>query len=483
MKIRQQEGGCMKKFIENIIIIMVLTVAILFSYAVMEKKISGKSSSEFINFLFNTQEKASDNKNTEKDSIENPIEKGKKQSDTMDYKAVWLSYLEFNSYRKSVKNNNEKNFRKFYKYILQRIKLLGFNRIIVQVRPFGDALYESQYFPWAACISGKQGKNLGYDPLKIMTEMSHQENIAIEAWINPYRISSGDSIQSLSKTNPAKIWFSSQNTKRNVLSYNGSLYYNPSSESVRNLIIKGVEEIVQNYDVDGIHMDDYFYPAFTEKNVGTAFDAPEYEQQIKSDMSSAYSPFSSSNKSSNEISLADWRRDNVNRLVSGIYKIIKESNPQVTFGISPAGNLDNLRNDLEYYVDIDTWVSQNGYVDYLIPQIYWGFTNEIAPFDKVTDEWAALMKDSSQKLYIGLQLYRMGSTEPGQSDKKELQKASLLKKELSYLKKKKKIEGYCLFSYQYLDCQNKEYHFDAEQFSTKRKKLLNQIVKSLKNNS
>ena len=410
MKIRQQEGGCMKKFIENIIIIMVLTVAILFSYAVMEKKISGKSSSEFINFLFNTQEKAFDNKNTDKDSIEDPIKKGRKQSDTMDYKAIWLSYLEFNSYRKSVKNNNEKNFRKFYKYILQRIKLLGFNRIIVQVRPFGDALYESQYFPWAACISGKQGKNPEYDPLKIMTEMSHQENIAIEAWINPYRISSGDSIQSLSKTNPAKIWFSSQNTERNVLSYNGSLYYNPSSESVRNLIIKGVEEIVQNYDVDGIHMDDYFYPAFTEKNVGTAFDAPEYEQQIKSDMPSTDSPSSSSNKSSNEISLADWRRDNVNRLVSGIYKAIKENNPQVTFGISPAGNLDNLRNDLEYYVDIDTWVSQNGYVDYLMPQIYWGFTNETAPFDKVTDEWAALMKNSSQKLYIVLQLYRRGST-------------------------------------------------------------------------
>ena len=313
--------------------------------------------------------------------------------------------------------------------------------------------------------------------------MSHQENIAIEAWINPYRISSGDSIQSLSKTNPAKIWFSSQNTKRNVLSYNGSLYYNPSSESVRNLIIKGVEEIVQNYDVDGIHMDDYFYPAFTEKNVGTAFDAPEYEQQIKSDMSSTDSQSFSSNKSSNEISLADWRRNNVNRLVSGIYKVIKENNPQVTFGISPAGNLDNLRNDLEYYVDINTWVYQNGYVVFLMPQIYWGFTNETAPFDKVTDEWAALMKDSSQKLYIGLQLYRMGSTEPGQSDKKELQKASLLKKELSYLKKQKKIEGYCLFSYQYLDCQNKKYHFDAEQFSTKRKKLLNQIVKSLKNNS
>lgn len=108
MKIRQQEGGCMKKFIENIIIIMVLTVVILFSYAVMEKKISGKSSSEFINFLFNTQEKSSDNKNTDKTSIEDSIEQERKQSNTMDYKAVWLSYLEFNSYRKSVKNNNRK---------------------------------------------------------------------------------------------------------------------------------------------------------------------------------------------------------------------------------------------------------------------------------------------------------------------------------------------------------------------------------------
>ena len=477
----------MKKFIENILIIMILTIAILFSYAMIEKKISGRSSTEFINFLFSTQEKASGNTSSitfDTESSKKEKNSSMKSADTMNYRAVWLSYLEFNSYRKSVKNNNEHNFRTFYKHILQRIKSLSYNRIIVQVRPFGDALYSSDYFPWAACISGKQGKNPGYDPLKIMTEMSHKEGIAIEAWINPYRISSGDSIQSLSKTNPAKIWFSSQNTKRNVLSYNGSLYYNPSSESVRNLIIKGVEEIVQNYDVDGIHMDDYFYPAFTEENVTTAFDAPEYKQQIKTNMPSTdFQSSSSSNKSSTENTLADWRRANVNQLVSGIYKAIKEKDPQVTFGISPAGNLDNLRNDLEYYVDIDTWVSQNGYVDYLMPQIYWGFTNKLAPFDKVTDEWVTLMTSSPVKLYIGLQLYRMGSTEPGQSDSKELQQATLIKKELSYIKQQKKIEGYCLFSYQYLDCHNKKYHFDAEQFSTKRKKILNQIVKSFKNNS
>lgn len=478
----------MKKLIENFIIIMILTIAILFSYALIEKKISGRSSSEFINFLFSTQEKASNNKfsvTSDKGSSKKENNLSTKSANTMDYRAVWLSYLEFNSYRKSVKNNTESSFRKFYKHILQRIKTLGCNRIIVQVRPFGDALYASEYFPWAACISGSQGKNPGYDPLKIMVEMSHQEGISIEAWINPYRISSGNSIHSLSATNPARKWFSSQKTKRNVLSYEGSLYYNPSSESVRNLIIQGVKEIVQNYDIDGIHMDDYFYPAFTEENVSTTFDAPEYEQQFKATASpTASSSLDSSDKSSNKNvnSLADWRRKNVNQLVSGIYKTVKKVKPEVTFGISPAGNLNNLRSDLEYYVDIDTWVTNSGYVDYLMPQIYWGFTNEAAPFDKVTDEWVALMADSQKKLYIGLQLYRMGSNEPGQSDGKELQKASLLTKELSYLKKQKKIEGYCLFSYQYLDCQNKKYHFDAEQFSTKRKKLLNQIVKYLKSN-
>ena len=373
--------------------------------------------------------------------------------------------------------NPSKENVEYVNAILDNVKWLGF-------KWEEPVHYASDYFPWAACISGTQGKNPGYDPLKIMTEMSHKEGISIEAWINPYRISSGNSIRSLSKTNPARKWFSVQNTKRNILSYEGSLYYNPSSESVRNLIIQGVKEIVQNYNVDGIHMDDYFYPSFTEKNVTTAFDAPEYKQQLKTNLSSTDSTsLTSADKSSNEISLADWRRDNVNRLVSGIYKAVKEINSDVTFGISPAGNLDNLRSDLEYYVDIDTWVSQNGYVDYLMPQIYWGFTNEVAPFDKVTDAWCILMENSPVKLYIGLQLYRMGSTEPGQSDEKELQKTSLLKKELSYLKKQKKIEGYCLFSYQYLDCQNKKYHFDAEQFSTKRKKLLNQIVKSLKNNS
>ena len=362
---------------------------------------------------------------------------------------------------------------------LNSLQGAGINAIIFQVRAEADALYKSSYEPWSRFLTGVQGRvpSPYWDPMQFMIDECHKRGMEFHAWINPYRAKTKGTT-ALSPIHPYN-----KNPERFV-NYAGQLYFDPALPENRKYICKIVRDIVTRYDVDAIHMDDYFYPSFTEKNVTTAFDAPEYKQQLKTKLSSTDSTsLTSADKSSNEISLADWRRDNVNRLVSGIYKAVKEINSDVTFGISPAGNLDNLRSDLEYYVDIDTWVSQNGYVDYLMPQIYWGFTNEVAPFDKVTDAWCILMENSPVKLYIGLQLYRMGSTEPGQSDEKELQKTSLLKKELSYLKKQKKIEGYCLFSYQYLDCQNKKYHFDAEQFSTKRKKLLNQIVKSLKNNS
>lgn len=427
----------MKKLIENFIIIMVLTIAILFSYALIEKKISGRSSSEFINFLFSTQEKASSNKSSVTSNKGNS-KKGNNSStqsaDTMNYRAVWLSYLEFNSYRKSVKNNNESSFRKFYKHILQQIKTIGCNRIIVQVRPFGDALYASDYFPWAACISGTQGKDPGYDPLKIMTEMSHKEGISIEAWINPYRISSGNSIRSLSKTNPARKWFSVQNTKRNILSYEGSLYYNPSSESVRNLIIQGVKEIVQNYNVDGIHMDDYFYPTFNSSNVNSAFDAKEYK---------------ASTMGKHKNGIVAFRRQQVNALVKAIHSAVKAAKPNVTFGISPAGNIDNLTSKYSYYVDVNKWLNSHDYVDYICPQIYWGFKHPYAKFDRVTKRWMKAAKSKKVKVYIGIAVYRAGhNTGASSSERREWRSdANVLKKQVQYARKKG-CDGFAFFDYQ-----------------------------------
>lgn len=449
----------MKRLFQNLILVLVLTIAILCSYAYLEEKVDSLSVRSFYEFFLSSDLGQEWKKWTgEKGGSE------KEQS-----RAVWFSYLEFNDYRKNAEKNDEASFRKFYGHVLNRCKQLHIDRILVQVRPFGDALYQSKYFPWAACISGKQGTSPGYDPLAIMTEMTHQAGMEIEAWVNPYRVSYSTDRTVLSDDNPAKKWMKQASTKRNVLVYDGAMYYNPASDEVRELIENGIREIVENYDVDGIHMDDYFYPLFTKDNVETAFDAQEYQKA------------KSSGAVKQSMSIADWRRQNVNVLVSGIYQTVKECDPKVRFGISPAGNPANLRSDLEYYADIDTWVKDGGYVDYMMPQIYWGYTNDQAPFDEILEQWKELCKGSKVDLYVGLQLYRMGTDDKTQSDYEELQQASLIQKQVEQIEKDKQVKGYCFFSYQYLDVDHEEYVFDSSEFSEKRKTILKQIGEKLKN--
>ena len=278
----------MKNLIQNIILVITLTIIILCSYALVQDKINSLNPSEIYLFLKNQlQTNHSKNDNQSTDLSDNPNT----------YKAVWLSYLEFNAYQNSVSENNEEAFRDFFQRVLNRCKKIGLNHIIVHVRPFGDALYESEYYPWAACISGKQGKSPGYDPLKIMVEMAHKEGIKIEAWINPFRISSGSSISDLSDDNQAKLWSTSPETERNILTYENALYYNPASEQVRELICNGVQEIVNNYNVDGIHMDDYFYPTFTKETYTHVFDAVEYEKAKEE------------KRIADNTTIEDWRRE------------------------------------------------------------------------------------------------------------------------------------------------------------------------------
>ena len=170
-----------------------------------------------------------------------------------EYKAFWFSYYDYDAYRAKYKKRNASTFKKYFRKVVKKGKSLGMNCIIVHVRPFGDAMYKSKYFPWSKCISGKQGKNPGFDPLKIMTSVAHANGMKIEAWINPYRVAAGSTNYSrLSSKNPARKWHNNKKTRRNVLAYRGSLYYNPAKAQVRELIVNGVKEIVQNYDVDGI---------------------------------------------------------------------------------------------------------------------------------------------------------------------------------------------------------------------------------------
>ena len=395
---------------------------------------------------------------------------------SLNYRAVWLSYIEFMEYLESVEENTEQNFRAFYNRVVDKAMEAGMNTMIVQVRPFGDALYPSKYFPWSFCISGVQGKNPGYDPLKIMVEITHKKGLSIEAWINPYRVLSSTDTSVLAARNPALIWMKSKDKKvrGRILTFDGALYYNPSRAMVRNLITEGVREIINNYQVDGIHMDDYFYPDFEPEQAVNSFDIKDY-RNYSSYSSCKYKPYHSGKHT-----LSEWRRNNVNMLVSQIYRTIKAKNPKLTFGISPNGNLEDLRSNYQYYTDIDRWITESGYVDYLTPQLYWGYFNEYAPYQQLLKQWAALMKDSSVKLYIGLPLYRMATSDPESKDNFEFFHARLFFYMLEDIKKTARVDGITLFSYEYLDPDSKWYNYESTTYEEYQKKILREVFQIIK---
>ena len=181
------------------------------------------------------------------------------------YRAIWFAFYDYDAFLEHYSENTEENFKEFFDEVLDNCKEKGFNRILVHVRPAADAVYASAYYPVSARIAGKQGAPITYDPLKVMVAEAHEKGMAIEAWLNPYRVASSTDYKELAKNNPARRWHESQSAseQRNVLEYDGRLYFNPSKPEVRELIINGAKEIVRNYDVDGIHLDDYFYPSFT----------------------------------------------------------------------------------------------------------------------------------------------------------------------------------------------------------------------------
>lgn len=359
---------------------------------------------------------------------------------TLEMRAVWISYLEF---LKS-KTYTETEFKTYIDEMFDNCVDYGMNTVIVQVRPFSDAMYESKYFPWSQYASGELGKNPGYNPLKYMIEAAHDRNLEIHAWINPYRITgTGTDIQTLPEYHPARKWAENEATQRNVLSYASALYYNPSSKEVQNLIVNGVKEIVTNYDVDGIHFDDYFYP-----NLGTNyqknFDAPEYNEYI--------AKCKETGKKATDI--VTWRRDNVSNLIKKTYAAIKSINPECRFGISPQGNIANLTSAVKYYVDIEKWLSSSEYIDYICPQLYWGLNHETAPFAKMLQDYLDIRTSDTVNIYVGLAVYKAGATLTGDPDWKESD--SVIADELILARETGLVDGFMLYRYESIISKKKE---------------------------
>ncbi len=346
--------------------------------------------------------------------------------DSGEMRAVWISYIELNFTGLNVEQSKQK-----VQSMFANAKNLGFNTVIVHARSHGDAYYKSSYFPYSSYITGTQGVDPGWDPLAYMVETAHSLGLKIQAWINPYRVSSAsDDPMTLAESNKARQWLTDADTSNDdwAIKCNGGIYYNPAIPEVRRLIIDGIREIVQNYDVDGVHFDDYFYPT-TE----ASFDA------------AAYARYTSSGGT---LSLADWRRAQVNTLVSGVYQAVKSIKSNMIFGISPAGNISNCYNSL--YADVELWMSRTGYIDYICPQLYWGFEypNAQFRFNNIADTWSNLEMHDGLKLYFGLAVYKSGTVDAGSDE--WIRNNDIIKRQIEYSRTKNNCSGIILFSYNYV---------------------------------
>ena len=280
----------------------------------------------------------------------------------------------------------------------------------------------SKIFPISATISGKEGKELSYDLLSYFIDIAHRNKMKVHAWINPYRVRSDNDIKSISKLNPAYKWI---NDGSNNIQIKNGIYYNPASNDVLNLIINGVKELVSNYDIDGVLYDDYFYPNKT-------IDLENYKIY---------------QKEGGKLSLSEYRYQNINNLIKETYLAVKRINKNVLFGISPAGNIENNKNNL--YLDLE-YLLQSPYLDYVMPQIYFGFDNSNKPYIKTVNEWRKLIKNFNIKFYVALAPYKIGKVDKyaGTGKNEWINSSDILKRQIEYLRT---IEvSFSLFRYDYI---------------------------------
>lgn len=278
--------------------------------------------------------------------------------------------------------------------LLDKIAALHFNTIIFQVRPTADALYPSSYEPWSHWLTGKQGQNndIPYDPLRFVLDEAHKRNLDVHVWINPYRINLART--PVSELNPDHIFYRHREW---FWKYNGQWYFEPGLDETREWLKKIVRELVTAYDIQGVHMDDYFYPY------------PDHKTQLPDTKCFQAHPRGFDN-------IEDWRRNNTNLIICELHELIKRIKPDVQFGISPFGIWRNLSSDPrgsdthglqnydELYADVRYWMEQ-GWIDYVVPQLYWAIGSSAADHKKLAYWWADNCFDT--KLYIGMAPYQL----------------------------------------------------------------------------
>ncbi len=281
----------------------------------------------------------------------------------------------------------EQQMKNYLTEMLDNLQRVNVNAVMFQVRVEGDALYESRFEPWSRFLTGVQGRSPGWDPLAFMVEECHKRNMELHAWINPYR----------ARTKGTSMVAPNHLTKKrpgDFITYEGQVYFNPALQSNRDHICGIVRDIVARYDVDGLHIDDYFYPYPVN---GKEFNDEKWFRE------------------SGQSDKAAWRRENVNHLIYQLYRTVREVKPWVKFGVSPFGIYRNSRtwefgsetrglqcyDDL--YADVLFWI-EKGWVDYCIPQVYWEIGHSAADYEELVKWWARYA--AGRPLYIGQDVNR-----------------------------------------------------------------------------
>lgn len=328
-------------------------------------------------------------------------------------KAVFLSYIEINDY---IKNTNQEISKSNIRKIINNIKSMNLNTIILQVRAASDAIYDSKIFPKSLYLVNNEQASY-YDVLAYFIKEAHKYNVKVIAWINPYRVRTTNNINTITENNPAYKYLNTD-----TIYIENGVYFNPSKKEVTDLIVRGVEEVLE-YKVDGILFDDYFYP-------NTNIDEKDYQEYIKNN---------------DYVSPENYRLDIINNMIKKVYKKCKEKN--IPFGISPDGNIENNYNS--HYADIKTWLKSDEYIDFIMPQIYYGFYNSSRDYINTLKEWESYIINNNIDLYVALAFYKVGQYDKYARDGSNewLMNDDIIMREILLSRNAKNYKGFSLFRY------------------------------------
>lgn len=330
-------------------------------------------------------------------------------------------------------------------YKLDKLKSLGINTVFFQVKPDGTALWKSDILPWSDMLTGNIGEYPGYDPLQFVLDEAHKRGMKVHAWFNPYRVSVNTKPSTIAELNstmsmtPPSVYVQHRDWIRTA---GDRFVVDPGIPEARDWITRIVAEVVSRYDVDGIQFDDYFYSESPRSVMNDNATFRQYGQGFASK--------------------ADWRRYNTQQLIAKVSYTIKQLNPNVEFGVSPAGVWRNRSHDPagsdtrgaaaydESYADTRQWVQQ-GLLDYIAPQLYWPFARDAARYDVLAKWWADVVKPTNTRLYIGIALYKIGEPSKNEPDWAIEGGVPELKKQIDFNESVANIDGTILFREAYLE--------------------------------